>query len=90
MFIHKHEHTFSLANPELSSFTAHCVDNSYSYRHVVDKCNEWVTKPNCHGKVPLAKFVIHYTFVRNLAKPTTKPMDLKKTWRGWLVQQHVA
>ena len=79
MFIHKHEQTFSLANPELSSFIAHCVDNSYSYRHAIGMCNEWVTKLNCHGKVHLANFVIHSTFVRNLAKPATKPVDLKET-----------
>ena len=90
MFIHKHEQTFSLANSKLSSFTAHCVDNSYNYRHAVGKYNEWVTKPNYHGKVHLANFVIHSTFVRNLAKPATKPVDSKKTWKGWLVQQHVA
>ena len=48
---------------------------SYRHRHAVGKCNKWVTKPNCHGKVPLAKFVIHCIFVRNLAKPATKPVD---------------
>ena len=63
---------FFLAFASLKSWICPC---SYSYRHAVGKCNEWVTKPNCHGKVPLAKFIIHCIFVRNLAKPATKPMD---------------
>ena len=57
---------FFLASPSLKSWICPCL---YSYRLVVGKCNEWVTKPNFHGKAPLAKFVIHCTFVRNLAKP---------------------
>ena len=72
--------SFSPALASLKSWICPC---SYSYRHAVGKSNECVTKPNCHGKVPLAKFIIHCTFVRNLAKPATKPatkpVDLKKT-----------
>ena len=63
---------FFLASASLKSWIFPC---SYRHRHVVGKCNEWVTKPNCHGKVPLAKFVIHCIFVRNLAKLATKPVD---------------